>query len=155
MVADGATSGQRDSTPSSGGAPLSEGAIRICGAMEEQRVEVCGGSLYEGEYQVRSGAAVFRALDRITAGRATHFWTRFEEFCRERGVSALPASTDTLLDFIVEVHSRGEGIKLPMFMGAVTRTHRIFELPPPTGSFRVRKLWRRFFRQERERIVAP
>lgn len=70
-------------------------------------------------------------------------WRLFEEWCRLRGVQALPADPKTLAAYLTERALQGAKVStLEQALAAIARKHLDHDFSPPQASRQVRLVWR-------------
>ena len=77
----------------------------------------------------------------------------FGRWCADRGVSPLPASTETILAYVGDLAQRGVSVStMTQALAAISAAHRAAQVPSPTSDFYVQQAVRGY---RRERGVAP
>ena len=77
----------------------------------------------------------------------------FASWCSARGVSPLPASTETVLAYVAELAQRGVSVStMTQALAAISAAHRAAQVPSPVQDFYVRQAVRGY---RREHGVAP
>ena len=77
----------------------------------------------------------------------------FASWCSARGVSPLPASTETILAYVADLAQRGVSVStMTQVLAAISAAHRAAQVPSPTSDFYVQQAVRGY---RREHGVAP
>ena len=111
------------------GAELEEGVFRAAEALAR---------LPEAAERVQDYAGRSKSAATIKAYAAG--WRDFLAFCSERGLSALPASAQTVASYLAALADRGaKAATIARRLVVISQAHKAADLPPPTSSSLVRR----------------
>ncbi|OYD09596.1 site-specific integrase [Paludifilum halophilum] len=68
-------------------------------------------------------------------------WNDFDAWCRERGVSSLPADPQTVALYLTDLADRRKTSTLQRRLSAISQAHQAAEYDPPTNGYLVRSVW--------------
>lgn len=126
---------QRDGGRHRGRDPRAEGSAAL--AAPEERGAASAGLAAGGLERARAYAAKSRADNTVRSQRSC--WGAFEVWCEHRGVSALPASPETLCAFVAALADAGRSAEtIDRYLSVVSRAHELAGHPSPRRTEPVR-----------------